>query len=135
MKTANEIERDFYMLIKGSELGAAVRGTLYRSGMRPKNAKGEDLIVKFLAGSDEQIETGTVVLNIYVPDIEYSDGRKVEDKGRVGELEQLILNFVRDCKDTDYLIKTDGKPYSTDNPDIEQHLIVARLKFQRLNQE
>lgn len=133
MKTEIEIERDFYTLIKDSSLGAALRGSLYRSEMRPANADGEDLIVKFLAGTDEQIQSGTVLLNLYVPDVEIDSGRKVADKNRIGELQRLILDFVEDCDDTDYWIKTDGTPYSTYNPDIEQHLIVTRLKFQRLS--
>ncbi len=133
MKTEIEIERDFYTLIKNSKLSAALRGSLYRSEMRPANADGEDLIVKFLAGADEQIQSGTMLLNLYVPDTEIAGGRKVADKKRIGELQRLILDFVEECDDAEYWIKTDGTPYSTYNSDIEQHLIVTRLKFQRFS--
>lgn len=132
-KTEIQIERDFYQLIKESSLGAAIRGTVYRSEMRPADATDEDLIVKFLAGTDEQIQRGTVILNLYVPDIIFTDGRKVADKKRIGELQELILDFIETCDDTDYWIESDGTPYSTMNPDIEQHLIVSRLKFQRIS--
>lgn len=132
-KTEIQIERDFYQFIKDSDLGAALRGTVYRSEMRPTDATDEDLVVKFLAGTDEQIQRGTVVLNLYVPDIDYTDGRKVADKKRIGELQELILDFVDTCDDNDYLIELDGTPYSTINTDIEQHLIVTRLKFQRIS--
>ena len=132
-KTEIQIERDFYQLIKNSRLGAEIRGTVYRSEMRPADATGEDLIVKFLAGTDEQIQRGTVILNLYVPDINFKDGRKVADKKRIGVLQTMILDFIETCDDTDYLIASDGTPYSTMNPDIEQHLIVARIKFQRIS--
>lgn len=132
-KTEIQIERDFYQFIKDSDLGAALRGTVYRSEMRPADATDEDLVVKFLAGTDEQIQRGTVVLNLYVPDIDYTDGRKVADKKRIGELQELILDFVDTYDDNDYLIELDGTPYSTMNTDIEQHLIVTRLKFQRIS--
>ena len=132
-KTEIQIERDFYQFIKDSDLGAALRGTVYRSEMRPTDATDEDLVVKFLAGTDEQIQRGTVVLNLYVPDIDYTDGRKVADKKRIGDLQELILDFVETCDDNDYLIELDGTPYSTTNTDIEQHLIVTRLKFQRIS--
>lgn len=132
-KTEIQIERDFYQLIKDSRLGAAIRGTVYRSEMRPADATDEDLIVKFLAGTDEQIQRGTVILNLYVPDINFKDGRKVADKKRIGELQELILDFIDTCDDTEYWIESDGTPYSTMNPDIEQHLIVSRLKFQRIS--
>lgn len=133
MKTEIEIERDFYTLIKESPLGNSIRGTVYRSEMRPAGADGEDLIVKFLAGVDEQIQSGTMLLNLYVPGIEIKGGRKVADKQRIGELQRLILDFVEQYENDEYWIKTDGTPYSTYNPDIEQHLIVTRLKFQRLS--
>lgn len=132
-KTEIQIERDFYHFIKNSRLGAEIRGTVYRSEMRPADATDEDLIVKFLAGTDEQIQRGVVILNLYVPDIIFTDGRKVANKNRIGELQELILDLVETCNDTDYLITSDGTPYSTMNPDIEQHLIVARLKFQRIS--
>lgn len=132
-KTEIQIERDFYQLIKNSRLGAEIRGTVYRSEMRPADATGEDLIVKFLAGTDEQIQRGTVILNLYVPDINFKDGRKVADKKRIGVLQAMIIDFIETCDDTDYLIASDGTPYSTMNPDIEQHLIVARIKFQRIS--
>ena len=132
-KTEIQIERDFYQLIKNSRLGAEIRGTVYRSEMRPADATCEDLIVKFLAGTDEQIQRGTVILNLYVPDINFKDGRKVADKKRIGVLQAMILDFIETCDDTDYLIGSDGTPYSTMNPDIEQHLIVARIKFQRIS--
>lgn len=132
-KTEIQIERDFYQLIKNSRLGAEIRGTVYRSEMRPADATGEDLIVKFLAGTDEQIQRGTVILNLYVPDINFKDGRKIADKKRIGVLQAMILDFIETCDDTDYLIASDGTPYSTMNPDIEQHLIVARIKYQRIS--
>lgn len=131
-KTEIDIERDFYTLIKNSALGASLRGTLYRSEMRPANADAEDLIVKFLGGLDEQVQTGTIVLNLYVPDIDYQDGRKVADKTRIGELQRLILDFVETCATSEYLIATDGTPYTMLNEQIEQHLIIARIKFKRI---
>ncbi len=134
-KTEIDFERDFYTLVKNSKLGTAIRGSVYRSNMRPDNAKSEDLIVKFLAGTDEQVQTGTMLIHIYVPDIASNSGRKVEDKARVGILESAIIDFVKNCEDTEYLIKCDGLPKSTElTENIEQHLIVARLKFQRLTQ-
>ena len=135
MKTENEIERDFYTLVKNSDLGAAIRGTVYRREIRHDNDDSEDLIVKFLAGTDEQIQPGTVILNIYVPDIDFQDGRKVEDKERIGTLQSLIREFIKNCDSVDYDIKSDGTPYSTQNPDIEQHLIVSRIKFKRFSNE
>ena len=76
IKTEMQIERDFYSFIKSSDLGKAIKGEVYRSEMRPANAKTEDLVIKFLAGLDGQIQTGVVIFNLYVPDIPFgSDGK------------------------------------------------------------
>ena len=135
MKTEMQIERDFYTFITESPIGASIRGGVYRSEMRPANAQTEDAIVKMLSGFDAQIQTGIILLHVYVHGININDGRKVADKNRIGEIESLILDFVRDFDNTEYLIETDGTPYSTINEDIEQHLIVARLKFQRITND
>lgn len=133
-KTENQIERDFYS-IANNTLGNIIRGTVYRRGMRPDNAKTEDCIAKFLGGVDEQIQTGTVILNIYVPFIPYQDGRRGEDLNRIGELEEQVKEAVRAIDDTDYEITTETTPQSYKMDEIEQTIIAVRLRFQRLNQE
>ena len=39
IKTETQIERDFYSFVKNSDLGKAIRGTVYRSEMRPTDAR------------------------------------------------------------------------------------------------
>lgn len=135
IKTEKQVERDFFTFIRESELGRGIRGTVYRPEMRPADADTEDLVVKFLAGLDEQIQSGVVIINIYVPDIPFgNDGRKVEDLTRVDELEKMIRQFVDDNDNTEYWMQTDGTPKSTKVENIEQHLIYARIKFNRLAQ-
>lgn len=134
IKTQNEIEEDFYGFVRGSTLGRAVKGGVYRSEMRPDNAKTEDLIVAFLAGIDGQEQTGVVIFNIYVPDIPYngSNGRKVANKRRIGELQRLVLDFVETAGGSEYWLETDGTPTSMASEDISQHFINARIKFKRI---
>lgn len=132
IKTEQQIERDFYSFIKGSNLGAAIKGNIYRSEMRPNDAKTEDLVVKYLAGIDEQIQSGVVILNIYVPDIAYQDGRKVIDHKRIGELQELVNEFVNSNDNSEYWMQTDTTPTTMKNEDIEQHFIYVRIKFNRI---
>lgn len=131
IKTETQIERDFFTLISASTLGNALRGTVYRSDMRPDDANSEDLVIKFLTGLDDQVQEGVVILNLYVPDILH-DGRMVADRTRIGELQELILQFIEEPGDTEYLTKSDGSPTSISNDDIHQHIIIARIRFQRL---
>ena len=134
-KTEMQIERDFYSMIKSSELGKAIKGGIYRSEMRPNDAKTEDLIIKFLSGLDEQIQVGVVILNLYVPDIPNgSDGRLVADKNRIGVLQELILSFIEENPNTEYLLESDETPTTNLNEEIEQHFIYARIMFNRLTE-
>lgn len=133
IKTEQQIERDFYSLIINSPLGEAVNKRVYRDGMRPANATTEDLVIKFLSGIDEQVQTGVVILNLYVPDVACSEsGIKVKDAARIAVLEELILSFVNDNADTEYWMQTDGTPISMFNEEIKQHLIYSRIKFNRI---
>lgn len=131
IKTEQEIERDFYTMIKSSELGNEIRGGLYRDGMRPDNSTEEDLIVKLLSGTDEQVQEGVIVINLYVPDIP-NGSRKVKDLQRITELQSCIRSFINDNENTEYLMSSDGTPKSMLNEDINQHLIVARIKYKRI---
>lgn len=134
VKTEQQIERDFYSFIKDSPLGKAVKGGVYRSDMRPDNAHTEDLVVKFLAGLDEQVQSGVVIVNVYVPDVHYQKtARKVSDKARIGELQALIQSFVNDNANTEYRMQTDVSPTTMAVEDVEQHVVYARIRFYRLS--
>lgn len=132
MKTEKQIERDFFNFIKSSDLATKITGKVYRNGMRPTGSDKEDIIVKFLAGLDLQIQSGVVVVNIYVPDISIS-GRNVENMSRVGELQESLLLFIRNNKNNEYLIETDVTPKTLEAEDVGQHFIYSRLKFKRLS--
>ena len=132
IKTEIEVERDFYSFIKNGSLGNTIKGSVYRPDMRPANAKTEDLIVKFLAGLDEQIQTGVVILNIYVPDAKNTDGRMVRDAARIGVLQAAIRDFVDKNDETEYWMETDGTPTSMKNEEIGQWCVTARIHFRRI---
>ncbi len=134
IKTEIEVERDFYSFIKNGSLGNTIKGSVYRPDMRPANAKTEDLIVKFLAGLDEQIQTGVVILNIYVPDAKNTDGRMVRDAARIGVLQAAIRDFVDKNDETEYWMESDGTPTSIKNEEIGQWCITARIHFKRISE-
>lgn len=131
-KTEQEIERDFYSFVKNSSLGKSIKGKVYRDEMRPANAKSEDLIVKFYTGVDGQIQTGTVIIDIYVPDIANGDGLKVKNSPRIAELQRLILDFIENNENTEYQMETELSPYTIPSEEIEQHEIKVRIKFNRI---
>ncbi len=132
-KTEKRIERDFFEFVSNSELAKNISGMVYRKGMRPVGSDKEDIVVKFLSGIDEQIQSGIIVLNIYVPDTTIrSTGAKVEDIKRVEELEELALSFIEGNDSTEYELSKDGTPKSLEAEGIEQHFIQVRIKYRRI---
>ena len=132
-KTEKQIERDFFEFVSKSELAKAITGKVYRKGMRPTDSDKEDIVVKFLSGLDEQVQSGIVVINVYVPDrVIRKTGAKVEDIERIGELEELIISFVENNDSNEYDLSRDGTPKSLEAEGIEQHFIYARIKFKRI---
>ena len=132
-KTAKEIEKDVYRIIRDSELKSMIGGTIYRDRMRPKNATTEDVVVKFLTGIDGQEQSGVVLIHVYVPNRQSAsnDGELVEDITRIEELETIINRVINGLQDVEYLFEKDGTPHSYPAEGIEQHFINVRLKYRR----
>ena len=130
-KTAKQIEKDVFRIMRDSELRNVIGGTVYRAGMRPKNAQTEDVIVKFLTGIDEQEQSGVVLIHIYVPNIPSEDGELVENITRIDELEEILNQTIATLENDEYLFEKDGTPNSFPVEGIEQYFINARLKYRR----
>lgn len=135
IKTEQEIERDFYRIVCEGDIGRTIRGTVYRSEMRPNDASTEDIVISFLTGLDAQDQTGIVVVNVYVPDIDGPGGRLVADRKRIGELEELMLELTGVHKEHDYRIETERTPYSRKADIKGQHVVVCRYQFTHYSED
>lgn len=134
VKTEEQIERDFYSFLKKSVFAKGLKGSIYRDDMRPNDATSEDLIVKFLTGLDSQVQTGIVILNIYIPDLKSKDGRAVVNHSRIAEVQQMVNDFVDWLNDyqTEYWVEKESTPTTMKNEANGQHLIYVRLQFNRI---
>ena len=132
-KTETEIERDLFRLVKASPLYQEVRGSLYRRGMRPRNATTEDIVVTFISGEESQEQNGVINLNVYVPMITVgANTNKVQDLARVESLERLVLDFVESIESTEYLYSLRSAPVTLDDPQmIDQTTINTRVYYRR----
>lgn len=134
IKTEQEIERDFYMMLVESDLGLALRGKVYRDEMRPADAKTEDLVVKYLAGVDDQIQEGVMLCHIYVPDLTQKGGRKVKNFERIASLQSLARQlFDKSVNPSEYRLSTDGSMKTIPVDGIDQHMIILRLRYRRIS--
>ena len=131
--TGKRVQSDVYSLLKHSTLSTMISGAVYRKGMRPKDSKQEDAIVIFTAGLPDQVQTGVVTVNIYVPDIDpYDDGLLVEDSERTEEVEGLAQQWVEGltADRTNYLFRLQQTIFTEYEAEIHQHFVVVKLAYE-----
>lgn len=131
-KTAKQVQTDIIALLRGSELAAEISGEVYRNGLRPRDSRLEDAVVIFTTGLPDEIETGVVTVNIYVPDIDpYENGVLVEDGERTEKLEILAQDWVDSLlgSGTNYVFELRQTIYTEAEPDIKQHFVVVKLGY------
>lgn len=132
-KTGKQVQGDIYRLFKGSTLYTMISGDVYRNGYRPRDSRLEDAVVIFTAGLPDQIQTGVVTVNIFVPDIDpYDNGVFVEDGQRTEELERLAQAWVDSLTAavSCYKFKLMQTIYTEEEADINQHFIVVKLGYE-----
>lgn len=134
--TAKQVQGDIYQMLQGSELASAISGEVYRKGYRPRDSKKEDAVVIFTTGLTDEIQTGVVTVNIYVPDIESADnGVLIEDGERTEEIEALAQQWV-DSLTADkscYKFSLQQTIRTDEDEDIHQHFVVVRLHYDYYN--
>ncbi len=129
-KSGDEIEADFFELVENSSLSTFIKGTVYREGMRPINAKTEDAVVSFKTGLDGQFQDGEVVLNVYVPNVPFEE-TLVKDVTRCRLIGAEIMEVVKTFTSGEYNVWLLNIPQSFAVDDIQQHYVNARIRFTR----
>ncbi len=132
-KTSKQVQGDIYQLLKDSTLYTLISGEVYRQGYRPRDSRLEDAVVIFTTGIPNQIQTGVVTVNIFVPDIDpYDNGVWVEDGERTERVERLAQEWV-DNLTTEvscYKFKLQQTIYTEEEAEIKQHFVVVKLKYE-----
>lgn len=131
--TAKQIQGDVYTFLKDSVLCSMISGDVYRNGLRPRDSGKEDAVVIFTTGLPDQIQTGVVTVNIYVPDIDpYGNGVLVEDGRRTAELESLAAEWVESLSAglSNYRFRLQQTIYTEEDADIRQHFVVVKLRYE-----
>ena len=134
-RTGQQIEDDVYGFVKSSPLASLITGDVYKFGMRPRDSREEDAIVQFVTGSDttDPLQSGTVVINVYVPDINpYRNGVYVRDIERCTAIEIAANRWVESltAAGSNYLFRKAQTVYTEAEPEINQHFVTIRLKFE-----
>lgn len=131
-KTSKQIQGDVYRLLKDSVLSGMISGEVYRNGYRPRDSRKEDAVVIFTTGLPDEVQTGVVTVNIYVPDTDlYGNGVLVEDGQRTEEIERLANDWVKSltADKSCYKFRLKQTIYTEAEPYINQHFIVVKLHY------
>lgn len=131
-KTGKQIQGDIYRLLRDSQLYTNISGEVYRNGYRPRDSKKEDIVVTFTAGLPDEIQTGVVTVNVYVPDVDpYKDGTWIEDGERTENMERLARAWVESLTAdvSCYRFKLQQTIYTESEEEIHQHFVVVKLKY------
>lgn len=138
-KTAKQIQGDVFRLLKDSTLSSMISGAVYRGGKdpgdttRPRDSRLEDAVVIFTTGIPDQIQTGTVTVKIYVPDIDaFDNGVLVEDGQRTAELEALADEWVRSLTTarSNYKFKLQQTIDTYYEAELNQHFVSLKLHYE-----
>jgi len=139
-KTNEEIEQFVYdalaPLLSKEQNTDVISGDLYPEDCRPLDSKLEDAVIAVGEGLPDQIQTGRVRVNIYIPDIDCGFGRKVKDKERceaVSALDKSIVDLLN-AASNQYIWKLFRTTATFAEPDIEQHFVNINLSFKFNNE-
>lgn len=130
--TSKRVQGDIYRLLKRSSLAASLSGQVYRQGMRPRDSRQEDAVVIFTTGLPDQVQSGVVTVNIFVPDVEgVGTGVLEEDGKRCEEIEAAAAAWVKTltADKSCYRLSLQQTIYTEAEPETNQHFVVVKLKY------
>lgn len=130
--TSKRVQGDIYRLLKRSSLAASLSGQVYRQGMRPRDSRQEDAVVIFTTGLPDQVQSGVVTVNIFVPDVEgVGTGVLEEDGKRCEEIEAAAAAWVKTLTADKgcYRFSLQQTIYTEVEPETNQHFVVVKLKY------
>lgn len=136
--TSKQVQGDIYRLLKNSSLARNLSGEVYRSGMRPRDSRQEDAVVIFTSGLSEQVQTGVVTVNIFIPDTDGSGTGVSEENGqRCEEIEKAAAAWVKSltAEKSCYRFKLQQTIYTEAEPETQSHFVVVKLKYRYFDGE
>ena len=132
MKTGAEFEQHIYTLINESPIKDLITGKVYLAGLRPLNSNLEDAVISYQTGLSDQIQTGNVNVNIFVPNIVHVDdnGSKFNIKNfhRCSLIERACQDFISSQIANEYQLRL-ATTIQTFEHEAEQHFINMRIRY------
>lgn len=131
-KTAEEVESDIYTAVS-KYLKGRINGETYRRGARPTNrGDKEDAVVSFLSGLDGQVQTGVVVVNVYVPNERRGDSYSVKNVARSMAVSRTLLNMLKEMRISGYDLRTERTVQTEEDNGVTRVTLRIKYKYNAL---
>lgn len=133
MKTGAEFEQYICKLVVDSSINDLITGEVYFAGLRPTNSKLEDAVVSFQTGVDGQFQKGNVNVNIYVPNIVFTDkygvSTNIKNFNRCNLVEKACAEFVKTLKVNKYKLSLATTIQTFEFEEANQHFVNMRIRY------
>lgn len=134
--TGGEITKVLYQCVKAMDL--PVTGEVYYKGMRPlqngDDPGKEDIVVAVLTGTAGQIQKGSCVVNVYIPDTQVASGAFLWNKRRTDEIERWLAALPRELtRRSGILFKPSGMIATLAEEKVKEHFVSLKMDFKLLN--
>lgn len=136
--TAGQIETILYNTV--SDAQPPVSGNVYYRDTRPEQTPPlgtglEDVVVAVITGNEQQIQSGTCVVNVYIPDVLVASGAYLRDKQRTDQIESWLVTLPDRITAASHIHFTRNTLVQTlPEPNLRQHFVSLKMDFQTLNE-
>lgn len=128
------MEKYIYRLIKSSALAAELDGNVYRRGMRPRDAKSEDIEVRLINGNVGQHQQGEVEIVVYVPQMSVgSRTNKVDDLARIQWICDMLKVTFEEHGNPRIHLSINSEPKLKSLPETKQTQVKIKLEYSFIN--
>lgn len=117
-----------------------IGGKIYYRGLRPiqenSSSYKEDAVIGFLTGVGGDLQEGSLVINVYVPDVlGAKSGLYLMNKSRCDAVADALEKFVSyvNSKGCEVFLKQSEMIYTFAEEAIRQHFVSLKLDFKVLN--
>lgn len=128
------MEKYIYKLIRASALASEIGGKVYRRGMRPRDAKTEDIIVGLVSGSLGQRQEGEVEIDIFVPQIYVGyHSNRVDDLARIQWICDMLQEIILEHGNPQIDLSINTEPSIESLSQRKQTLVKVKIEYTFIN--
>ena len=137
--TAPELETLLYNLTLSAGLG--ISGNIYKRGLRPlQNERDnhlEDAVVGVISGNGEEVQKGTCVVNVYIPDVLTDTGEYLEDKARTATIAAVMEELPKHFRRNERMIYFSLSEQITvlNEPNLHEHFVSLKMDYKVLQEQ